>query len=179
MALESMVAPVPSELVMPFAGFLVVTGDFSLPGIAIVSTLGSITGSIVSYYMGRLGGRPLVLRAGKYLLLHEGQLDQTERFFARYGEKAIFFARLVPVVRHLISIPAGMGKMRIGKFVVYTIAGAALWNMFLAWLGMALRERWEVIHEYTRVLDYIVVIAGIAVAVYFIRRHRAQAAVNR
>jgi membrane protein DedA with SNARE-associated domain len=175
MTLESMVAPVPSELVMPFAGFLIVTGEFTLTGIAIASTLGSITGSVVSYYMGRIGGRPLVLRAGKYLLLHEGHLAQTERFFERYGEKAIFFARLVPVVRHLISIPAGVGKMKMGKFLVYTVAGAAIWNMFLAWLGMMLRERWEVIHEYTRILDYVVVAAGVIIVVYFFVRHRARA----
>ena len=175
MALKSMVAPVPSELVMPFAGFLIYTGEFTFVGVAVASTLGSITGSMLSYYMGSIGGRPLVLKAGKYLLLDEGHLAQTERFFARYGEKAIFFARLVPVVRHLISIPAGIGKMRISKFLTYTILGAAIWNVFLAWAGLMLRERWEIIHQYSRILDYIVVVVAVAVLIYVVRRHLLRA----
>jgi membrane protein DedA with SNARE-associated domain len=163
---------------MPFAGFLIATHEFTFFGVAIASTLGSITGSLLSYYIGKIGGRPLVLRFGKYLLLDVHHLESTERFFVRYGEKAIFVARLVPIVRHLISIPAGIGRMRVSKFLMYTIAGAALWNMFLAWTGVVLRERWEVIHEYSRVLDMIVLVVAAAAFIYFVRRHfvRARAA---
>ncbi len=175
MSLESMVAPVPSELVMPFAGFLIATGEFSLAGVALASILGSIAGSLLSYYAGAVGGRPLVTRWGKYLLLDEGHLAQTERFFSRYGEKAIFIARLIPVVRHLISIPAGIGKMKISKFILYTVAGAALWNMFLAWAGIMLRERWEIIHQYSRILDVIVIIVAAVALMYIVRKHVARA----
>lgn len=171
MTLESMVAPVPSELVMPFAGFLIATGSFSFMGVAVASIGGSILGSVISYYIGAIGGRPLVLKFGKYLLLNEGHLEQTERFFAKHGEKAIFFARLIPIVRHLISIPAGVGRMNLTKFLVYTIAGAAIWNMFLAWTGMMLRERWELIHQYSRILDIIVLIVAAVALIYVVRRH--------
>lgn len=170
MTLESMVAPVPSEGVMPFAGYLVSTGHFSMLGIVVWSTFGSIIGSISSYYIGFYGGKPVVLKFGKYLLLDKGHLEMTERFFAKYGEKTIFVCRFIPVVRHFISIPAGIGKMNMTKFIVYTIAGAALWNLFLSYLGFWLAERWELVHVYSRYLDYIVVVGVIAFLIYWIRK---------
>ena len=135
MALESMVAPVPSEAVMPFAGMLWFSGQMSFWLILIFSTLGSIIGSLISYYMGLYGGRPLITKYGKYLLLNEHDLAITERFFKRFGDKTIFISRFVPVVRHLISIPAGTGKMNLVKFIFYTTLGAGLWNAILTYLG--------------------------------------------
>jgi len=178
MTMESMVFPVPSELIMPFAGFLILSKEFSFIGVLIASSIGSIVGSVISYYIGSIGGRPVVLKAGKYLLLDESHLDQTERFFGKYGEKAIFFARFVPVVRHLISIPAGIGKMDMTKFILYTVAGATLWNMFLAYMGIQLGERWEVIHRYSSVIDIIVVCVGVIAGAYFVRKHIIRARAN-
>lgn len=170
MMLESMVAPVPSEAVMPFAGFLIYQETFSWVGVGIASTLGSIVGSLLSYVIGALAGRPLIRRLGKYVLLNEHHLDATHRFFERRGEKTVFFSRFIPVVRHLISLPAGAGRMNLAKFLLYTAFGAALWNLFLAWLGVRMGINWEVIHRYSGVLDIFVLIALVALLVYFIRR---------
>ena len=122
MALESMVAPVPSEAVMPFAGFLWFTGELSWLAILVSSTLGSIIGSLLSYYMGLWGGPPAVRFLSRYHLLNEHHLELTERFFHRYGEKAIFISRFIPIVRHFISILAGLGRMPLGKFLVVILS---------------------------------------------------------
>lgn len=176
MALESMIAPVPSEAVMPFAGYLVATGRFEMWLVALASSAGSVTGSLASYYMGLKGGRPLVNRFGRYLLLDHASLEWTERWFARHGQKTIFVSRFIPVVRHLISIPAGMARMRLGGFLLYTLAGATLWNLFLAWCGLWLEAHWTLVHDYSHELD-IIVVAGLAGAVgWHVARHRRQAA---
>jgi membrane protein DedA with SNARE-associated domain len=172
MTLESMVAPVPSEAVMPFAGFLWYDGKFTLWGIILASTLGSILGSLISYYIGAYGGRPLVKKFGKYLLLNEHHLDKTEQFFQKYGDKTIFISRFIPIVRHLISIPAGVGRMRIGKFLLYTTIGAGLWNSFLTWLGFQLRDKWEVIRKYTEILDVLIIVIIALAIIYFIYQRK-------
>jgi len=171
MMLESMVAPVPSEAVMPFAGFLIASGRFTFFGVTLASTTGSIIGSWLSYLMGYYGGRPMVNKFGKYLLLNRHDLDITERFFSKYGSMAIFVARFIPVIRHLISIPAGMGKMKWIPFTLYTIAGAGMWNLFLAWLGYHLKNHWEIIHQYSKPIDIIMVVLLILTVGYFIRSH--------
>lgn len=170
MTLESMIAPVPSEAVMPFAGFLWFEGKLTLLSIVISSTLGSIIGSLISYYLGAWGGEPIVKRWGKYLLLNEHHLEQTKAFFDRYGEKTIFVSRFIPIVRHFISIPAGVGRMNITKFLIYTAVGAALWNTFLAYVGYQLGSRWELVRKYSEVLDVVLVIAILGAAGYFIWR---------
>ncbi len=172
MTLESMVAPVPSEAVMPFAGFLWFDGKMALIWIVVSSTLGSIAGSLISYLIGKYASQPFVRRFGKYLLLNEEHLHQTERFFAQYGEKTIFFARFIPVVRHLISIPAGVGKMRLSKFLTYTALGAGLWNAFLAYLGYLLGRNWERIRAFGEALDILIVIVIVAAVVYFFYRQK-------
>lgn len=175
MALESMVAPVPSEAVMPFAGFLIFEGKFKFPEVVLFSTLGSIIGSIISYYVGFYGGRPFVIRYGKYLMLDLHHLEITEKFFNKYGDKTIFISRFVPVVRHLISLPAGAGKMQVAKFTLYTVIGAALWNSFLAYVGFHLRSQWSIIRKYSSVVDLVVIIFIIVTLVYFLILHRNQA----
>jgi membrane protein DedA with SNARE-associated domain len=178
MALESMIAPVPSEAVMPFAGYLVATGHMEFHLVAAASTLGSISGSLVSYYMGRAGGRPLVLSWGRYLLLDSGHLAWTEGWFARHGWKTIFVSRFIPVVRHLISIPAGMARMRLDAFILFTVIGAAAWNTFLAWTGLWLGDHWTLVHDYSRELDIIVVVGLVAVVGWHIIRHRRRKTVE-
>jgi membrane protein DedA with SNARE-associated domain len=171
MALESMIAPIPSEIVMPFAGFLIVQGKFTLVAVALVSAFGSVFGSLLSYWIGIFGGRRFILRFGKYLLLDESHLEWTEQFFRKYGEKTIFISRFIPVVRHLISIPAGIGKMRIGRFMAYTFAGALIWNTFLAWVGIKLRERWEIVHNYSSQIDVVMVAILAVVFFWFVYKH--------
>ena len=158
MMLESMVAPVPSEAVMPFAGMLIGDGQFTFTGVIFFSTLGSILGSLISYYLGYYGGRPLVERFGKYLLLNKHHLDVTENYFRKKGDFTIFFCRFVPIVRHLISIPAGIGKMNILKFSIYTIIGAALWSAFLTYVGFKLKNNWNEVLKYSSVIDIVVVL---------------------
>ena len=159
MVLESMIAPVPSEAVMPFVGFKVAAGQWNL-WLAILSTsLGSVIGSLLSYGMGRYGGKPLVLLVGRFLLLNERDLEKTEKFFHRKaGLVTIFVARFVPVVRHFISIPAGIGRTPIVPFIAVTLVGATLWNTFLLWCGMMLHEKWPLVQKYSHQLDIGIVI---------------------
>lgn len=168
MALESMVFPLPSELVMPFAGFLVYQGKFTFWGIVVFSTIGTVIGSLISYYIGRYIGEPFFERYGKYFFVKKHHLDVTHSFFRKYGEKTIFISRFIPVVRHLISIPAGMSRMNILKFTLYTALGGAMWNAFLAYLGIKLGERWELVHNYSRILDYIVIAILVGLVVWFV-----------
>jgi membrane protein DedA with SNARE-associated domain len=166
MLLESMVAPVPSEAVMPFAGMLIVNGEFTFAGVLFFSTLGSIVGSLISYWIGYYGGRPLVERFGKYLLLDKHHLDLTEKYFQKKGDITILICRFIPVVRHLISIPAGMGKMNIWKFSLYTIIGAGIWNAFLTYVGIKLGTNWEEVLKYSGVIDIVVVAALLIICIY-------------
>jgi membrane protein DedA with SNARE-associated domain len=170
MALESMIAPVPSEAVMPFVGFLVADGKWNLWLAIFATSLGSITGSLLSYWMGYYGGKPVILRVGKYLLLNQHDLELTEAFFhKRQGLYTVFIARFIPVIRHLISIPAGMGKMPLWPFLGVTLAGATLWNTFLLVLGMKLREHWAVVQQYSHQVDIAIVIGLVLVVAWFMR----------
>ena len=174
MALESMIAPVPSEAVMPFVGFQVADGKWSLWAAILVTSLGSIIGSSISYLLGAYGGRPLVLKVGKYLLLNEDDLHITEKFFhKRAGTWTLFFSRFVPVVRHLVSIPAGMGEMPIVPFLIATAAGATMWNSFLLVCGMMLKDNWAIVQKYSHRIDIVVVILVFFAFVWFVKTHIA------
>jgi membrane protein DedA with SNARE-associated domain len=167
MVLESMVFPVPSEAVMPFAGFGVYDGTFTFTGVIIAATLGSIVGSLGSYAIGYYGGKPFIKRFGKYLLLDTHDLEITERFFAKRGELTIFISRFIPVIRHMISIPAGLGKMNLWKFILYTILGAGMWNAFLTYVGFKLKENWTEVMKYSHTIDIVVVaVLGLAFLYY-------------
>ena len=177
MALESMIAPVPSEAVMPFVGFLVADGKWNLWAAIAATSIGSIIGSLLSYLMGYYGGKPLVLKVGKYLFLNQHDLERTERFFhQRSGTKWLFISRFIPVVRHFISIPAGMGRMPMAPFLLATFVGATIWNCILLALGMWLRERWTVVQTYSHKIDYIVVAGAVILFIWFIRKRRAERA---
>jgi membrane protein DedA with SNARE-associated domain len=171
MAMESMVLPVPSEAVMPFAGFLVATHRFTMAGIIIASTLGSIAGSLMSYAIGRYGGTPFVKRWGRYLLLNRHDLEVTEAFFRKRGPITILICRFIPVIRHLISIPAGTGRMNLFTFLIFTIIGAGLWNSFLSFCGLYLKQNWEVVMQYSHIIDIVVVLILLGGIVFFIARH--------
>jgi membrane protein DedA with SNARE-associated domain len=174
MALESMIAPVPSEAVMPFVGFLVTDGKWNL-WLALLSTsLGSLAGSLASYWMGYYGGKPVVLKVGKYLLLNRHDLDLTERYFnQRQGVLTVFLARFIPVIRHFISIPAGMGKMPLLPFMLVSLVGATLWNGFLLYLGMRLREHWTVVQKYSHQVDIVIIVLAVVGIGWFVRSRLA------
>lgn len=169
MALESMIFPIPSEAVMPFAGFLIVQKKFTWTGVIFFSTLGSIIGSWLSYWMGSYGGRPIIIKYGKYLLLDVHHLEITENYFNKKGDITILISRFIPVVRHLISIPAGLAKMNFWKFTIYTIIGAGIWNTFLAWVGYRLKEHWDNLlkSEWKHLLDIAFVVIIILFVGYF------------
>lgn len=175
MALESMIAPVPSEAVMPFVGFQVADGKWNAGYAILATTIGSIAGSLISYLLGYYGGKPVVLKVGKYLLLDKHDLEITEKFFHRKGGViTLFISRFVPVVRHLISIPAGIGKMPMIPFLVATAVGATLWNGFLLYCGLKLREHWTSVQKYSHQVDIVVVIFLAAGLFWFIRGRLAR-----
>jgi Uncharacterized membrane-associated protein len=171
MAMESMVLPVPSEAVMPFAGFLIAEKTFTLGQVVLVSTLGSIVGSLISYFAGYYGGMPFVKKFGRYLLLDVHELAATEKYFHKRGDITILICRFIPVVRHLISIPAGTGKMNIVKFSIFTIIGAGLWNAFLAHVGFILKSNWAEVMKYSKIMDIAVVLFLLACAGLYVYRH--------
>ena len=162
MILESMIFPLPSEAILPFAGYLVGRGEMNLMLVTLSATLGSLIGSWISYEIGRYGGRRFLKKYGKYLLLNETHLKWTEGWFARFGDKTIFFSRLIPVVRHFISIPAGMTQMNRTKFFLYTFFGALIWNFFLVLVGVWLGNEWITVGSYTKPVEIavIIIIAG-------------------
>lgn len=171
MVAESMVLPVPSEAVMPFAGFLAAQGTLSSAAAVAVATLGSLVGSLLSYTMARFGGRPLILRFGKCLLLDARDLEATDRFFARRGSLTVFVSRFIPVVRHLISLPAGVARMPLLPFSLLTVAGAGLWNAALVWCGFALGRNWARVGRYAGWIDVGIVVGLAALVAFFITRH--------
>jgi len=171
MVAESMVLPVPSEAVMPFAGFLVARGTLSAAGAVGLATLGSVVGSLLSYAIGRFGGRPLVARFGRYVLLSERDLERTDAFFRRRGGATVFVARFVPVVRHLVSIPAGVGQMGLIPFSSLTAAGALLWNSFLAGCGFLLERNWALVADYSGPIDVAILVLLVAGLAYLVVRH--------
>jgi len=135
MAMESSIFPVPSEIVIPPAAFLAAQGKLSFGGVVLAGTLGSYLGSAITYWVSRLIGRPLIVKYGHFVLLGPKKLEQAEHWLARYQAGGVFFARLLPVIRHLISIPAGIVRMSFGLFSFVTLAGSALWCWILAYLG--------------------------------------------
>ena len=171
MTAESMILPIPSEAVMPFAGWLIASGDFTFWGVIFFSTLGSLFGSLLSYFIGQYGGRAIIIKWGKYLLLNEADLIKTETFFKHQGELTIFVSRFIPIVRHLISLPAGLAKMNLVKFCLYTVIGAGLWNAFLALIGFYLKNNWAKIISYSEIIDLLMLVIIIAGIIYFVKKH--------
>lgn len=173
MALESATLPVPSEIVMPFAGFLVwEQGVMNLPGVILAGTIGCTLGSIAAYAVGYYAGRPVILRYGKYVLLSERHLVQAERWFARYGGKATFIARLLPIIRTVISLPAGISKMKFKPFVLYSFVGSLPWTAWLAYVGFWLGPNWEEIGSVFRGMDILVLVGAAALIVWYVHAVR-------
>jgi membrane protein DedA with SNARE-associated domain len=171
MTAESMILPVPSEAVMPFAGFAVAEGNLGWAGVITAATLGSLAGSLIGYSIGKFGGRPFLARFGKYLLLDPGDLDATDRFFRRRGSVTILVSRFIPIVRHLISIPAGTASMKLLPFCAFTVLGAGLWTAFLTWCGFALKSNWSTVMRYSHWIDIGVVVLLVGLVALYVARH--------
>lgn len=171
MALESACLPIPSEIIMPFAGFLVWQGRFVLWSVIFWGALGNLIGSIVAYAVGYWGGRELIVKYGKYLLISADDLARADRWFQRYGQFAVFFSRLMPVVRTFISLPAGVARMNFKKFCFYTFFGSAIWSSFLAYAGLALGENWDELKVYFHKFDLVIGLLLVAGVIWWLRRH--------
>ena len=173
MAAESACIPIPSEVIMPLSGYLAWKGTLSLVGVILAGALGSMVGSLIAYYAGLRLGRPFIVRYGRYILLRESDLDTAERWFARYGGKATFIARLVPIVRTFISLPAGIAKMDIKRFTVYSFVGSVPWCAFLAYVGYALQDSWRIVFDkYGHYVDLAVVVGVVLLISYIVLTHR-------
>lgn len=172
MTLESAGAPIPSEIIMPFSGFLVAAGKLNFWTVVLMGTLGNLVGSLLLYWIGNVGGRPFLERYGKYFFLSKRELERSERWFGQYGGPIVFFGRLLPVVRTYISFPAGLSRMPIVPFCLYTFIGSAPWSALFAWLGVKLGANWVVIETYFRKLDIVIVVAVVALVAWWIWRKR-------
>jgi membrane protein DedA with SNARE-associated domain len=168
MVLESACVPIPSEVTMLFAGalvsapFLAPEQQLDLVAVALVGAVGNLVGSWMAYWAGYAGGRPLVDRWGRYLLLRPHEIDRAHAWFARYGHEAVFFGRLLPVVRTFISLPAGVARMNFWKFSLYTLLGCLPWTFGLAFLGFKLGERWDEVERFLRPVSWLVAVLVVA-----------------
>ena len=159
MILESALIPIPSEIIMPFSGFLVSSGKLGSVGVILAGSLGNLVGSVITYYLGIRLGRAFLIKYGKYILFRVHHLVWTEQLFQKYGDKISFVGRLLPGVRTYISLPAGIGKSNFIRFVVYTLVGSIIWNSLLTYGGIQLGRSWQHIDKYSRYLDIIAVVA--------------------
>ncbi len=177
MAIESAMIPLPSELVLPFAGFLVsdplqleplTGGPWSFWLVVIAATIGNTVGSVIAYAIGAWGGRPFLERWGRYLLIRPHELELAERFFERWGAPTAFFSRLLPVVRTFISFPAGVARMPLPTFIAYSTLGAVPWSIALVWAGTQLGARWTEIRHALAPFDLAIVIGVLGLVVLFV-----------
>jgi membrane protein DedA with SNARE-associated domain len=171
MAIESACIPLPSELIMPFAGYLAFEGAMKLFWVATAGAIGCNLGSLVAYEIGYYGGRPLVEGYGRWILLGSPELDWADRFFARWGYLAVFFARLLPVIRTFIALPAGIARMPRGRFHLYTFLGSWPWCFALAWFGMKLGQNWRTLGKYFHRFDAVILIVLVGGLVVFVLKH--------
>jgi membrane protein DedA with SNARE-associated domain len=177
MAIESAMIPLPSELILPYAGFLVsdpsqiepiTHGPWSFWIVVIAATIGNTIGSLIGYAIGAWGGRPFLERWGKYLLIREHEIELADRFFERYGSATAFFSRLLPIVRTFISFPAGVARMPLGRFIAYSTAGAFLWSIALVWAGQQLGSRWADIRNALQPFDLLIAVIVVLLIVLFV-----------
>jgi len=174
MAIESACIPLPSEIIMPFSGYLVYKGQFNLWWVGVAGAVGCVVGSWVAYYAGLYGGRPFVEKYGRYVLLSRHDLDLADRWFERYGEVIVFASRLLPVVRTFIAFPAGIARMNMTKFTVYTFLGSLPWCLGLAYVGQLLGEQWdksETLKTWFHRFDFLIGAVILAAAVWWVWRH--------
>jgi membrane protein DedA with SNARE-associated domain len=174
MILESALIPIPSEIIMPFSGFLVATGKLGLIGVILAGSFGNLVGSIATYFLGIKFGRAFLIKYGKYIFFRPHHLVFTEDLFHKYGEKIVFVGRLLPLVRTYVSLPAGIGRTNFSKFAAYTLAGSLIWNTMLTYAGLQLGRNWKHIEQYSRYLDIAAMIAVIGFIIWIVYRNRTK-----
>jgi membrane protein DedA with SNARE-associated domain len=176
--LESTLVPIPSELIMPFAGYLAFKGEFSLPVILVINSSAALVGSGLCYWLGTIGGKPLLMRYGKYIFVRAKDIERTERFFARHGKATILIGRFLPVVRHIISVPAGIARMPLIPFFTQTFIGATIWGTVLMLVGYELGAQWETVAKQLKHIDLLVgaliLVTAIALGLRFVLRRRRE-----
>lgn len=172
MAVESSLVPFPSELVMPPAGFLIHEGQMAWAPVILSGVAGSMLGALFNYYLAYYLGRPFFIRYGKYFFLKEEHLERTERFFAAHGEITTFIGRLIPVIRQLISLPAGLSRMPVGKFCLFTGMGATIWIVVLTVIGWLVGRNQDLLHQYMRNASIWVLAAAVAIVTIYIKLHK-------
>ncbi|HEX2987880.1 MAG TPA: DedA family protein, partial [Chloroflexota bacterium] len=163
--------PLPSEIIMPLAGWMVYRGVFDFWIAVIAGTVGNTLGSTIAYWVGSIGGRPIIAKYGRYVLISEHDLDIADRWFAKYGHSAVLFSRLLPVVRTFISFPAGVTRMNFGKFVLYSTLGALPWVAALCYAGKLMGDNWVQVRGVLHNLDYPILAVLIALVGYYVYRH--------
>jgi membrane protein DedA with SNARE-associated domain len=175
--LESTLIPIPSELVMPFAGYLAHTGEFSLPVILVINSVAALVGSAICYWIGKAGGKPLLMKYGKFIGVRKKDIEKTESYFARHGKATILISRFLPVIRHIISIPAGISGMPLPGFFLQTFIGSTIWGTVLILIGYELGN-WAVIAEKLKHVDLLVglgiVTLLLALGIRFVLRRRRE-----
>ena len=174
MAIESACIPLPSEIIMPFSGYLVSRGEMNLWLVGVAGAVGCVAGSMIAYWVGMYGGRPLIEKYGRFVLISHHDLDLADRWFAKYGEVIVFVSRLLPAIRTFIAFPAGVARMNIPRFILYTFAGSLPWCLGLAYVGQKLGEQWDkdprlktLFHRFDFVIGIVIVLA----AAWWIWRH--------
>ena len=176
--LESTLVPIPSELVMPFAGYMASQGEFSLPVILVINSVGAVVGSGICYWIGVVGGKPFLVNYGKYFLVRQHEIERTEAFFARHGKKTILIARFLPVIRHVISVPAGIARMPLPGFFLQTFLGSTLWGGTLILVGYYVGANWEALTSTLKRVDHVIgailVLALVALGILFVVRRRRE-----
>ncbi len=172
MTIESACIPLPSEVIMPFAGFAVSEGKMTLLGITIAGTLGNLLGGLIIYFIGLKEGRPILEKYGKYILISHSKLDKADHWFEKYGHEAVLIGRMLPVIRTFISLPAGIARMDLKKFTIYTLLGSLPWTFALGYIGVQLGPHWELIKGYFHILDVIVAIGIIGFIAYLIYKYK-------
>ncbi|HTN50838.1 MAG TPA: DedA family protein [Anaeromyxobacter sp.] len=178
MGIESACIPLPSEIIMPLAGYLVYQGHFTLQGAALAGAVGCVAGSIPAYYLGQYGGRPLIERYGRWVLISHRELDLADRLFLRWGHWVVFAGRLLPVIRTFIAFPAGVSRMPMGKFVAYTFVGSYPWCLALAWAGAKLGEAWHTDPRFKAIyhrFELVIVVLVVLLVAWFVRHKLREA----
>ncbi len=169
MAIESANIPLPSEVILPFGGYLAYTGRLEFYRVVMAGTVGGTVGSMLSYYLGLKGGRPFLIKYGRYFGFSVKHLEMADHYFARYGEATVFFTRLMPIIRTFISLPAGISGMNFKRFVVYTLLGSLPWSFLLVYVGLKLGQNWHAISPWFHRLDVVIAVGIVALVIYFWR----------
>ena len=171
MTIESACIPLPSEIIMPFSGYLITTGRFNLWGVALAGAVGNVLGSWIGYWLGFAGGRPLAERLSRWRIIRISEYDRANGWLQKHGMPVAFWTRLLPIVRTFISFPAGAARVPLVRFSAYTFAGSFLWSLLLAWIGIQLGHNWEAIRTYARGFDVVIAIGLLGLFLFWLRSH--------